>query len=315
MTCEPSDTAVEGASSVASAVPAPGTGSEAPRPATGVVVGVDDSQSARAAVAWAAVAADHRGVGLDLVEVLPGASPRGTTTDAAVTSDTAHGRARALLSRAQGIARSTCPELPISMHTRHGKVAAALVDHAANAELLVVGSNGPGGPIPVSLGSIVGGVTRQCPCPVVLVPAASSSSRTQTGPVVVALEDTPDGERALAFAAEAAHRRNVSLVPLVDAGSESVAPTRPLSSESALLTSIRQRYPELVVQPQTITERPAQALLRSDAEAQLIVVPSVGRRASRSSSTSGWTGHFLPILSACPVAVVSARTLPSTSLA
>jgi nucleotide-binding universal stress UspA family protein len=280
MTSEQSDTALEDRKPLSTP------------PATGVVVGVDDSQAARAAVAWAAVAADRRGVGLDLVEVVPGGA------------DAAHGRARALLSRAQGIARSVCPALDIRMHTLHGKVAPALVEHAAHAALLVVGSNGPGGPIPLSLGSIVGGVTRQCPCPVVLVPAGSPTSNAQDGPVVVALEDTPDGRRALAFAADAAHHRDVPLAPLVaDA------------NESALLGALRERYPDLVVESQTITERPAEALLHAGTEAQLIVVPSVGRRPGRSSATSGWTGHFLPILSACPVAVVSTRTLSSTTLA
>ncbi len=315
MTSEQSDTTLEGTSPVSNASAAPGTATEtSPPPFAGVVVGVDDSQSARAAVAWAAAAANHRGVGLDLVQVLPGASPASTTNDAS-TADNARGRVRALLSRAQGIAHSTCPEVPTRMHTLHGRVAPALVGHAENAALLVVGSNGPGGPIPLSLGSIVGGVTRECPCPVVLVPAASTSSRVRGGPVVVALEDTPDGERALAFAADAAHQRNVALVPLISAAPDDAGSTSPSSPHSALLESVRKTYPDLAVHPQSITERPAEALLRSDAEAQLIVVPSVGRRTNRSSSTSGWTGHFLPILSACPVAVVSTRTLPTTTLA
>ncbi len=287
---------------------APATARSAePGPATGVVVGVDDSHSARAAVAWAAAAADFRGVGLDLVQVLPGSAPDG----AAVTPDPAHGRARALLSRAQRTARSSRPNLPISMHTLHGKVASALVEYAANAQLLVVGCNGPGGPIPLSLGAIVGGVTRRCPCPVVLVPAASSSSYAQDGPVVVALEDSPDGERALAFAAEAAQGRRVALVCLIGGASDGDARAR----SEAGLSSVRERYPDLAVHPQSITERPAEALLRSDGEAQLIVVPSVGRRSGGPDSTAGWTGHFLPVLSACPVAVVSTRTLPSTTLA
>jgi nucleotide-binding universal stress UspA family protein len=189
-------------------------------------------------------------------------------------------------------------------------VAPALVAHAADAELLVVGSNGPGGPIPLSLGSIVGGVTRRCPCPVVLVPAGAHPGRGQDGPVVVALEDTPDGERALAFAADVAQRRHVTLVPLVSA-----APGDGASTPPAALAALRERHPDLAIDPQTITERPAQALLRSDADAQLIVVPAAGRRAGAGSATSGWTGHFLPILSACPVAVVSTGTLPSTTLA
>jgi hypothetical protein len=54
MASEQPDTTLEGTSPLSTAAQA----STAPRVATGVVVGVDDSQSARAAVVWAAVAAE-----------------------------------------------------------------------------------------------------------------------------------------------------------------------------------------------------------------------------------------------------------------
>lgn len=283
--------------------------------ATGVVVGVDDSASARAAVAWAATAADRRGVGLHLVEVLPGSSEPSPGA-AAAAAGIPHGRARALLARAQRVARAACPQVTVSMHTLSGPVGPTLVAYAAEASLLVLGSNGPGGPIPLSLGSILGEVTRHCLCPVVLVPhTARSHALRADGPVLVALEDTPDGERAVAFAAEAAHRRGVALTPLVTAHESVPDPAGGEPALPASLADIRRRYPDLMIHPQVITTPPADALLAADTEAAMLVVPSRPRRPSRDRPTAGWTGHFLPILATCPVGVVSIHTRPSTTLA
>lgn len=285
--------------------PAP-TGQAAPP--TGVVVGVDGSASARAAVAWAAAAAGRRGATLHLVEVLPpGADPTIEGTD---QPGTPHGRARAQLTRARQIARTTSPGLDVTMHTRTGRVGPALVDHAAEASMLVVGSNGPGGPIPLSLGSILGDVTRHCACPVVLVPAAVRASAAPTaGPVLVALEDGPDGDRALVFAADVAERREVGLTVLVSGPNDAnaVAPGQ--------LAEVRRLYPDLPLELRTIEASPADALLAADADAALLVVTPQGRRRTREHPIGGWTAHFLPILSTCPVAVVSSHTRGSAALA
>jgi nucleotide-binding universal stress UspA family protein len=272
---------------------------------TGVVVGVDGSASSRAAVAWGAAAAARRGVDLDLVEVLPYPDP----TTPGTPSGAPQGRARALLARAGQIAHATAPDLPVTMHTLSGRVGPALVDHACAATMLVLGSNGPGGPIPLSLGAVIGQVTRHCSCPVVLVPsAARSRGRSEDGPVLVALEDGPDGERALGVAAEVAARRGVPLTALVSAGDGS-------PDEPGPLARIREQYPTLRIERRSISTPPADALLDEDSRATLIVVPSQGRRPSREHPTAGWTGHFLPLLSACPVAVVSTHTRPEAVLA
>lgn len=262
--------------------------------ARGVVVGVDGSASARAAVLWGAAAASRRNLDLHLVEVLPGPADSGIP-----------GRARALLSRARQTASAAFPELVVTTDTLTGRVGPTLVDHAEEAALVVLGSNGPGGPVPLSLGSVVGAVTRQCTCPVVLVPPAARSQAPPGGaPVLVALEDGPDGERALAFAADVASRRGAPLTALVSTGGADAGPP----SEPDSLVAVREEYPGLVVRCRAISTSPADALLAEDDRAGLIVVPSQSRRSSREHPTAGWTGHFLPVLSACPVAVVSAHT-------
>jgi nucleotide-binding universal stress UspA family protein len=274
-------------------------------PVGGVVVGVDDSASARAAVAWAAAEADRRGVGLHLVEVLPSAGGSGESVGVP------HGRARALLFRAQGIARASCPTLAVSMETLSGRVGPALVAYAARATVLVTGSNGPGGPIPLSLGSILGEVTAHAECPVVIVPATEARSRAWGGPVLVALDGTPHGDRAVAFAADAAHRRGVALVT-VRAGAGS-GPAEEQEPDAAVMARVREEHPGLAVHAQTVIGQPEDALLRSGAGIALIVVPSRHRGLRMNGASGAWTRHFLPILSSCPVAVVSERVEPAAS--
>jgi hypothetical protein len=132
-------------------------------------------------------------------------------------------------------------------------------------------------------------------------------SRAEDGPVLVALEDGPDGERALEVAAEVASRRGVPLAALVSAADADEDP--------APLARIRAQHPGLRIDRRTITSPPAAALLAADSSATLIVIPSQGRRPSRERPTAGWTGHFLPILSTCPVAVVSTAMRPAAVLA
>jgi nucleotide-binding universal stress UspA family protein len=270
-------------------------------PPGGIVVGVDDSASARAAVAWAAAEAGRRAVDLHLVEVLPSAG------ESREKDGVPHGRARALLSRAQGIARAACPSLPVSMETLSGRVGPALVAYSAHADLIVLGSNGPGGPIPLSLGSILGEVTARARCSVVLVPATETRSRSWDGPVLVALDGTPDGERALAFAADAAHRRGVALVTLRTVAEHpgQADVQEPGANEVARLTA---QHPGLAIHAHDVVGQPGDALLRAGADAQLIVVPSRHGGLRTVGASGSWTRRFLPVLSSCPVAVVSAGT-------
>jgi nucleotide-binding universal stress UspA family protein len=53
---------------------------------------------------------------------------------------------------------------------RHGHAAAALVDEAKDATMLVVGSRGHGGFVGMLIGSISQGCVTHAPCPVVVVP-------------------------------------------------------------------------------------------------------------------------------------------------
>jgi nucleotide-binding universal stress UspA family protein len=135
-----------------------------------IVVGVDGSEEAKAALRWALEEARLRGAALRVVHgwwaypaLVPG-SP--------ITSDDWDGLRR----EAQGFVKRFVAEtigepedVEISAVAPHGTAAPVLVEAAREAELLVVGSRGHGG----FAGLLLGSVSQQCahhaPCPLVIV--------------------------------------------------------------------------------------------------------------------------------------------------
>lgn len=267
---------------------------------TGVVVGADGSLSALAAVTWAAAEAARRGAELHLLEVLPAAGTAETP------AGPPHGRARAQLYRAMGAARAISPTVPVHMATVHGKVGPALVAYADHADLLVVGSNGPGGPIPLSVGRVLAEVTARAACPAVVVPATGTGALASSSrPVLVDAAATSHGERALTFAAETAARWAVPLV-LVSAGGRHRSGGANSERISEAVARLRDRHPALTIES-LVEDGPAESVLQAGRDAQLVVLGSLRRRAAH-SAFPGWSRHFLPLLSPCAVAVVSSRT-------
>jgi nucleotide-binding universal stress UspA family protein len=139
-----------------------------------VVVGVDGSETAKLAVAWAAREAALRGMTLELVaawEVPPSAYAYGYGFPG-VPEDLTTGmkeRAERRLAEALDDARAIAPGIPIETLASEGQPADVLLHVAAEADLLVLGSRGLGG----FRGLLLGSVSQQCShhasCPVVIV--------------------------------------------------------------------------------------------------------------------------------------------------
>src|SRR5262245_51872716 len=119
-----------------------------------IVVGTDGSPSSSQAVLWAAGEARRRGAALDIVhawspplEIYPGS----WYLDPGVVYD----EAKAVLDEAVDRVPTPCG-LPLDVHGRlfEGPAAARLVETAADAQLLVVGSRGRGGFTGLLLGSV-----------------------------------------------------------------------------------------------------------------------------------------------------------------
>jgi nucleotide-binding universal stress UspA family protein len=138
-----------------------------------IVVGVDGSTGARAALTWALDEARLRGAALDVVyawhaptAVVSG--PYGASPVDESGTESARKAAELVLERqlqavdTQGVEVESL--LPSAGPTE------ALVDIAKDADLLVVGTRGRGGFTGLLLGSVSQQVSHHAPCPVVIVP-------------------------------------------------------------------------------------------------------------------------------------------------
>lgn len=173
-----------------------------------VVVGVDGSDGARAALRYAFLAAARRGARLDVVVAYPPGIPWrwDPTIDAPdVESVRADLGARADSFGAE--VRRTTPgvqDVPVTVLTAPGAAARVLVDSSEAADLLVVGSRGRGAVRSAILGSVALHVVGHAPCPVVVVHEGLKDVDAG-GPVVVGLDDSADAPGVLSAAlAEAA---------------------------------------------------------------------------------------------------------------
>lgn len=142
------------------------------QPGAGVVVGVDGSEAAKHAIAYAAEEASRRGLPLTAVYAwMPPLTPgleylwseelvesQRTAAEEAIAIGTA------------GLAERY-PDLELRREIAQSPPVAALVQAAEGAETLVVGSRGRGGISRLLLGSVSHGVLQALPCPTVVTRA------------------------------------------------------------------------------------------------------------------------------------------------
>jgi nucleotide-binding universal stress UspA family protein len=138
-----------------------------------VVVGVDDSDTARHAASWAVEEARARHAALDVVHAwtMPVTTvhplvPATFPVDVGAMEDAA----RAVIERVMGAVDVRGLEQPVEHITVEGPTARSLLDVAKGADVLVVGSRGRGGFAGLLLGSVSTQVTHHATCPVVVVP-------------------------------------------------------------------------------------------------------------------------------------------------
>jgi nucleotide-binding universal stress UspA family protein len=144
----------------------------APRGGSFVVVGVDEDDTAMAALDRAAVEADRLGHRLVLVHawripaaLLPGLV--GLRPDPYTTVRTTHER---ILERCAETVRSAHPGVELRTMLREGPAAVEIVEVAASADLLVVGTHRRGTIPGLLIGSVAHDVLIAMPCPVMVVP-------------------------------------------------------------------------------------------------------------------------------------------------
>lgn len=141
-----------------------------PIPPRRVVVGVDGSDTSLRALEWGVMEARCRGAALEVVTAwsVPYASSPFAPVVVEVSSDLERDARERL---AEAVAEVDCSVLhqPVIQTVVHGPPGPVLVDAAAGAELLVVGSRGLGGFKELLLGSVGQHVAHHSPCPAIII--------------------------------------------------------------------------------------------------------------------------------------------------
>jgi nucleotide-binding universal stress UspA family protein len=137
-----------------------------------IVVGVDGSESGKAALRFAAAEAALRDVKLRIVCVwhVPTAVYAGEGLPPVDVASELENEAKDIAAEALAEAGRLHPGIDREVRTPQGHPADMLVEEAEFAELLVVGTRGRGGLSSLLLGSVSQHVVHHAECPVVIVP-------------------------------------------------------------------------------------------------------------------------------------------------
>ncbi|SFY47188.1 universal stress protein [Streptomyces sp. F-1] len=287
-----------------------------------VVVGVDGSPSSLEAVETAAHEAVLSGVGLRLVHAFgwssihpPHGGPPWNRAEAGVRE-----LVDGTLVEAELRAHRIAPDTDIHREVTVGEPVVVLEIESRTASLVVVGSRGLGGFGGLLLGSTAVHLAAYGRCPVLVVRGRPDPA----GPVLLAVDGSPAGERAVEFAFAEASVRGADLLALHvwNAWSERVPEgpddqlrivvdvDRLREEEQRLLDETlspwRTRYPGVAVEQRLVRSRIRPALIEASRDAQLVVAGARGR--------GGFGGLLLGSVSQallqhahCPVAVVRGR--------
>ncbi|MEU0969162.1 universal stress protein [Streptomyces sp. NPDC005917] len=285
-----------------------------------ITAGVDGTEESLAALDWAAREAVRRGLPLRVVHAWRyeelGALGGDRETQQGWVSDGVGESVRTVTGR--------YPDLVVSIDIVEGGPVEVLVDAAAGAELLALGSRGHGPVVGFLLGSVGQQVIAEAIRPVVLVRAGDRPTAEAAGREVVVGQQggEEDSVAALEFAFETAAARGATVrvvrawtLPPVFAYSpgslrllDETGGLEPYEKKalSEAVGPLRERFPDVPVAEHVEMGSAGQVLLSVAGRAQLMVV---GRRAHRTAvgARIGSVAHGVLHHADCPVAVVPHR--------
>ena len=291
---------------------------EAGREDTGaVVVGVDGSAAATAAVRAAAREAQRRGAALELVLAFPWAEGSRVAAPESVDGRAALYTMAELALEGAAQAATESGVAPRRHRIVVGHAVQVLTEVSRKAQLLVIGTRGVGTVRDALLGSTAAALARGTHCPLLAVPTRPGTLVDAPRGVVVGLVGIePEGGLLLAEAFAAAQRRGTELLavhtwehrapgashlaidPLVPAAD---AERREQAWVDDVLDGWPDRYPGVPVRRVVQHGRAAPALLAAALTAELVVV---GHRHGRLRDLLGSVSHALLHRAPCPVLVV-----------
>lgn len=299
--------------------------------ARSVVVGVDASVHAQAALDWAADEAVLRGVPLRIAHAWTPAPHRVPGTDGAGAAKSLLQAAEEMLAQAGSHVQERHSGLTVGFEILPEEAAPGLIRLAQDADLLVVGSRGLSRFASVLIGSVSQSLVAHASCPVVVFRGASgaadqasapggSSGRTATvpGPGAILLGTAP-GEVAapVEFAFAEAARRGVSLLAVrtwmypASYGGYMVLPPDDSEERNAeenrdlleVLASARKEYPDVRVFTEVGMGDAATTLVRLSDGAGLVVL-GADRHRNRFALPIGRVAQQVLHHACAPVAVV-----------
>lgn len=263
----------------------------------GILVGVDGSAAALAAVRWAAHDAALRDVPLTLVHVVNAPVPGWSRVPVPASfRQWQEEQAREFIKSAIKVAEESTGERgPVQIDSKvfYSATVPTLVGLSKEVEMVVVGYRGYGGVLVRNfLGSVSSGLAYHAHCPVAVIhddePLISNVARA---PVLVGIDGSSASETATAIAFGEASRRGVDVMALhawTDLRVSDFKEVFPninwdaqLSDEEETLAERlagwQERYPDVGIVRKIEIGEPARPLIEASKRAQLIVVGSHGR--------------------------------------
>ncbi|MFI8191583.1 universal stress protein [Streptomyces sp. NPDC085946] len=281
-----------------------------------LVAGVDGSDGSLSAADWAAREALRRGRPLRLVHAWEAGLPENAVEPSLPELAAPQHHARRILRTALDRLSERYPHLRITAEQVRRPPVPALLAESEDADLLVIGSQGPSGLGGFVSGSVALATAARVRRPLVLVRAGQTaedehlpdgdgrpSSRTPFRAVAVAVDVDGTSDEVLGFAFHAAETRRAPLravhawhTPfphaLPAAADRARAKARAAEELAGLLAPWREKFPSVVVEEDLREGRPAHVLVGAVAGAGLLVVGHRVRRAAIGART-GPVAHAL----------------------
>lgn len=269
-----------------------------------VVVGIDGSEQALAAVRVAAAEAYHRREPLQIVHAFVWALLHVNVGPVAadLPGTGLRHQAEDLLKEARAEVEKVAPQVPVTTALIDGAATPVLLGQSDGASLLVLGDRGLGGFSGLLIGSVAVHAAAHAHCPVLVVRGAEPTS----GPVVVGVDGSEPSKLAVGLAFEESAYRKAELVPVL-VWDESAFVTEQAARRALdeSLTGWPERFPDVVVRPELVHGHPRQVLVERSKTAQLVVLGDRGRDTFK-GLVLGSVSQTLLHHSVCPVAVVRA---------
>ena len=284
-----------------------------------IVVGVDGSEPAAAALDWAVgqAAAENRDLTVVHACGVPGAMQ--DFEDIVANERGLRSVGRSIVRDAVHAVRSVDPALGVSEVCTMGHPDTVLVEASETADLLVVGARGRGTVASALLGSVSAVVARESMCPVVIVREPVEPGEPDGRRIVAGVDGTEVSTAAVEFAFRMASVRRAPLTLLhatwdlrEQASSlldlRSYAEKVNLTEEEERLTAetvagLCEKYPDVPVTETYRRGEPVKRLVEASRDAQLVVVGTRGRRLL-ATTLLGSVSRGVTERAYCPVAVV-----------